>query len=215
MAGKIWGAVAIFLGLAVLLAGCAGAPRPQAAPVPQAPLPQVRRSPQDVALERALGEFYGAPYHAGGTTPAGVDCSGLVQALLQRAGVNLPRTVAQQYNYGRPVGPENCASVTWSSSTATASRAVTFTWPTSCRPSPPRRFATTASTWAKAASCTPPPRGFSSAAWTPRFGALLIKGPGGICLSRSGGSNLRHPGATRLRPPGFFQTAKTPFAFVP
>ncbi|MGB7912813.1 MAG: C40 family peptidase [Desulfobaccales bacterium] len=105
MAGKIWGAVAIFLGLAVLLAGCAGAPRPQAAPAPQAPLPQVRRSPQDVALERALGEFYGAPYHAGGTTPAGVDCSGLVQALLQRAGVNLPRTVAQQYNYGRPVGP--------------------------------------------------------------------------------------------------------------
>ena len=105
MAGKIWGAVAIFLGLAVLLVGCAGAPSPQAATVPQAPLPQVRRSPQEVALERALGEFYGAPYHAGGTTPAGVDCSGLVQALLQSAGVKVPRTVAEQYNYGRPVGP--------------------------------------------------------------------------------------------------------------
>ena len=105
MAGKIWGAVAIVMGLAVLLAGCAGAPRPQAAPSPLAPLPQARRSPQEVALERALGDFYGAPYHAGGTTPAGVDCSGLVQALLQSAGVKVPRTVAEQYNCGRPVGP--------------------------------------------------------------------------------------------------------------
>ena len=70
-----------------------------------APLPSVHRSPQDIALEQALGDFYGAPYRAGGTTPQGVDCSGLIQALFQRAGVMLPRTVAQQYNAGRPVGP--------------------------------------------------------------------------------------------------------------
>ena len=109
MAGKIWGAVAIVMGLAVLLAGCAGAPRPQAAPAPLAPLPQARRSPQEVALERALGDFYGAPYHAGGTTPAGVDCSGLVQALLQSAGVKVPRTVAEQYNCGRRGGTRRIA----------------------------------------------------------------------------------------------------------
>jgi len=63
----------------------------------------VGRTPQDVALEVALGEFYGAPYRSGGTTPDGVDCSGLVQALFQRAGVKLPRTVAQQYQEGKPV----------------------------------------------------------------------------------------------------------------
>jgi cell wall-associated NlpC family hydrolase len=103
MAGKTWGAVAIVLALAVFLAGCAGGPLPPAAT--PAPLPQARRSPQEVALEQALGDFYGAPYHAGGTTPQGVDCSGLVQALLQRAGVKLPRTVAQQYDTGRSVGP--------------------------------------------------------------------------------------------------------------
>jgi cell wall-associated NlpC family hydrolase len=93
----------VALSAAWLLAGCAGAPPPP--PLgPVAPPPAVTRSPQEVALEVALGEFYGAPYRSGGTTPAGVDCSGLVQALYQRAGVKLPRTVAQQYQAGRPVG---------------------------------------------------------------------------------------------------------------
>jgi len=93
------------LGAALLLAGCAGAPPPP--PLgPLAPPPAVTRSPREVALEAALGEFYGAPYRAGGTTPAGVDCSGLVQALYQRTGVHLSRTVAQQYQEGTPVGFE-------------------------------------------------------------------------------------------------------------
>jgi cell wall-associated NlpC family hydrolase len=32
-----------------------------------------------------------------------VDCSGLIQALYQRAGIHLPRSVAEQYQAGRPV----------------------------------------------------------------------------------------------------------------
>jgi cell wall-associated NlpC family hydrolase len=106
MAGKLWGRFAIWLALAGLLLGCASAP-PLSPPSPSAfgPLPAAQRGPQEVALEQALGEFYGAPYRSGGTTPAGVDCSGLIQALYHRAGVILPRTVAEQYNAGRPVGP--------------------------------------------------------------------------------------------------------------
>jgi cell wall-associated NlpC family hydrolase len=105
MAGKYWRLMAIFLALAGFLPGCAGPSLPPPPPASMAPMPSGRRGPQEVALERALGEFYGAPYRSGGTTPEGVDCSGLIQGLFQRTGVMLPRTVAQQYNAGRPVGP--------------------------------------------------------------------------------------------------------------
>ena len=91
------------LGAALLLAGCAGAPPAPPPPEPLAPLPQVGRNSREVALERALGEFSGAPYVSGGTTPDGVDCSGLIQALYQRTGTHLPRTVADQYQAGQPV----------------------------------------------------------------------------------------------------------------
>jgi cell wall-associated NlpC family hydrolase len=92
------------LGAALLLAGCAGAPPPSKPRIgPVEPLPAVGRNPQEMALEQALGDFYGAPYHSGGTSTGGVDCSGLVQALYQRAGIPLPRTVAQQYQAGKPV----------------------------------------------------------------------------------------------------------------
>jgi probable lipoprotein NlpC len=89
--------------MALLLAGCAGAPPPPPPPETVAPLPPVTRSPREMALEQALGEFSGAPYRSGGTAPDGVDCSGLIQALYQRAGLNLPRTVADQYQAGQPV----------------------------------------------------------------------------------------------------------------
>ncbi len=96
------------LGAALLLAGCAGAPPPPPQSLePVAPLPAVGRNPQEMAIEQALGDFYGAPYRSGGTSPAGVDCSGLVQALYHQAGINLPRTVAQQYQEGKPVERNN------------------------------------------------------------------------------------------------------------
>ncbi|UJW59234.1 peptidoglycan-binding protein [Bacillus sp. A116_S68] len=42
--------------------------------------------------------YVGVPYVWGGTTASGFDCSGFVQHVFRNNGVNLPRTVAQQWN---------------------------------------------------------------------------------------------------------------------
>jgi cell wall-associated NlpC family hydrolase len=102
--GPKWKILVMVFLAAILLWGCARRPkRPVVAPPPPPPAPV---TPQASALELALGEFYHTPYHTGGTTQTGVDCSGFVQAAFQRAGLNLPRTVAQQYSAGHPV-PRN------------------------------------------------------------------------------------------------------------
>jgi cell wall-associated NlpC family hydrolase len=103
MTGKFWRSLRVVLAVALWLGGCAEAPPPRKV-APLVPPPELRTL-KEQALERALGDFYGAPYRAGGTTPGGVDCSGLIQAVFQRVGVILPRTVAQQYAQGQTVGP--------------------------------------------------------------------------------------------------------------
>lgn len=103
MAARIRGYWVIVLGAALLLAGCGAPPPRRPAAVPSRPSPPVIHSPQEYALDQAISSFHGAPYRSGGTSPSGVDCSGLVQASFHQAGVNLPRTVALQYGQGQPV----------------------------------------------------------------------------------------------------------------
>ncbi|MFD5867985.1 C40 family peptidase [Corynebacterium sp. NPDC060344] len=62
-----------------------------------APTPQAR-----AAVDNALSQL-GTPYQWGGTTPGvGLDCSGLTQWAYGQAGVDIPRTAAEQA-VGRPV----------------------------------------------------------------------------------------------------------------
>jgi cell wall-associated NlpC family hydrolase len=54
--------------------------------------------PEAVAIAR---KYVGrTPYLWGGTTPAGFDCSGLVQYCYAQIGVSIPRTSSQQYHFG-------------------------------------------------------------------------------------------------------------------
>lgn len=52
---------------------------------------------------RRSKRFLGTPYVWGGTGTGGVDCSGLIQAVFQEAGIKLPRVSADQVRSGRRV----------------------------------------------------------------------------------------------------------------
>ena len=56
----------------------------------------------DQAAAIAMNQV-GTPYRFGGSSPAGFDCSGLVQYSYARAGVSLPRTTRALWNNAAPV----------------------------------------------------------------------------------------------------------------
>ncbi|MCA9232630.1 MAG: C40 family peptidase, partial [Planctomycetales bacterium] len=59
------------------------------------------------AIERAIvaaKQLLGTPYHWGGKTSEGIDCSGLVQVAFATTGVHLPRDSNQQFLLGQLTG---------------------------------------------------------------------------------------------------------------
>jgi len=60
-------------------------------------------SEQQSALLRFASGFLLAPYLWGGRTPAGIDCSALVQLAFKSIGISLPRDASQQVNHGEQI----------------------------------------------------------------------------------------------------------------
>jgi murein DD-endopeptidase len=85
--------LAALLATALALAGCAGPPR-QPAPPPDA---------QGRAIAAVAASLLGTPYHFGGASGAGFDCSGLAVYVHERVGLAIPRTALEQQRAAHPV----------------------------------------------------------------------------------------------------------------
>jgi hypothetical protein len=81
--------------LLFLFAGCLGATSASAASLQPALLPDT--------VVAAAGTFAGWPYRLGGNSARGLDCSALVQRAFRAAGLELPRTAAEQFRRGYSV----------------------------------------------------------------------------------------------------------------
>lgn len=84
----------------LLLNACASPP-PQRTPGPVPPAAAERAAERELLI-RAARDAIGAPYRYGGNTPAGFDCSGLVQYAHGRLGIDVPRTTHAQWQAAMP-----------------------------------------------------------------------------------------------------------------
>jgi cell wall-associated NlpC family hydrolase len=84
-------------------------PDAQAAVITQRPVEvaaispkQVSRSDSSQIIDHALS-LQGVPYHFGGTSRSGFDCSGFTQYVYSASNTALPRTASEQFNVGSSV----------------------------------------------------------------------------------------------------------------
>ncbi len=62
-----------------------------------------KKQSAQLAIAKMSRRYIGTPYKWGGTTPAGFDCSGFLNHVFMKYGINIPRTVSDIWNFGTDV----------------------------------------------------------------------------------------------------------------
>jgi NlpC/P60 family len=90
---------------AALVAAAALALGACATTVPDQPPPNPHSRAYDggILMIDSASAMLGQPYRYGGAVPGGFDCSGLVVYAAAGAGIRVPRTAAEQYDFGVPI----------------------------------------------------------------------------------------------------------------
>jgi cell wall-associated NlpC family hydrolase/LysM repeat protein len=65
--------------------------------------PEASAPDTDADVVRTAYAYRGVPYHYGGTSRNGFDCSGFTSYIYRKKGVDLPHSAADQFNHGRRV----------------------------------------------------------------------------------------------------------------
>lgn len=87
--------------ISTLLIGCGAAKKAR-----------VRQSKINTVIKTARS-YTGVPYKWGGTTRSGMDCSGLLLNSYKAIGMTIPRTSADQSDYGKKVGKKDLKPGDW------------------------------------------------------------------------------------------------------
>ena len=87
--------------ISTLLVGCGAAKKAR-----------VRQSKINTVIKKARS-YTGVPYKWGGTTRSGMDCSGLLLNSYKSIGLTIPRTSADQSEYGKKVGKKDLNPGDW------------------------------------------------------------------------------------------------------
>ena len=93
--------IPIFILLILILSGCGAAKKAR-----------VRQSKINTVIKKARS-YTGVPYKWGGTTRSGMDCSGLLLNSYKSIGLTIPRTSADQSEYGKKVGKKDLKPGDW------------------------------------------------------------------------------------------------------
>lgn len=87
------------LGLCGMLAACSTNPPARQ----ESSTGDVQTAPVHPPVVSLANSLLGVPYHYGGSSPRGFDCSGLVYYVYHRAGMPVPRTTTAQRRHATPV----------------------------------------------------------------------------------------------------------------